>query len=697
MVKKDSEMKKTTALLLCFVMLAAMLAGCTQSSNDLTTVTTIPTTAPVETPPTESADPWAAYDCITVAEALKLCEGFVDAPSMERYYIRVTVDSVGNPTYGQMTVSDPTGTIEVYGSASADGSLRYDAMEDKPYAGDEVLLYGTLQNYKGTKPEIQNGWIVDFRHAEAQIDPAHYKEMTVAEARKAPTGTKVQVTGVVARITYANGMIPSGIIMVDGTSSIYVYDGDLAARCAVGNTVSIGASKTYWILDTEQGNAAKFGYLGCNQLEEAVLISNDGGSADFDRSWIETTTVKDILDTPVTEDISTKLYKVNAQIVKAPGNGFTNYYINDLDGKTGSYAYSQCNGDDFSWLDAFDGKICTVYVMALNAKSTSSDCFWRFLPVAVVDEGFNVSTVNVAEHSVKYYGIPQFLSTYSGDPALELIGSVDSQLLGFTGATLSYASSNASVISIGGNVMHCLASGTAEITVTGSFEGKTFSDIVTVTVTMAETGTEYPTVSDAIAAAVGDKITVKGIVGPSLVNKTGFYLIDDTGVIAVETTADILATLEIGYEVALRANRGFNTKSNSQYGQICLKDAAVLVNNYGSHTYSTASFAGEITVADFYNLDINTNYTTNVYTMKATVLMEESAYYTNIYLTDGTTNVRLYCSNASQYNWLKVYAGQEITVEIAPCNWNSKNYYTGCVLSVLNSDGSKTVNNLNFE
>ena len=315
----------------------------------------------------------------------------------------------------------------------------------------------------------------------------------------------------------------------------------------------------------------------------------------------------------------------------------------------------------------------------------------------MIDEGFDASTVNVAEHAVKYYGIPQFLSTYSGDPALELITSVDSELLNFTGAKLSYSSSNASVISFENNVMHCLTSGTAEITVTGSYNGKTFSDSVTVTVTVADADAQYPTVSTAIAAAVGDKVTVKGIVGPSLVNKTGFYLIDETGVIAVETTAEILATLEIGYEVVLEANRGFNTKGESEYGQICLKDATVLVNNYGSHEYSTASFAGDITVADFYNLDINTNYTTNVYTMKATVLVEESAYYTNIYLTDGTTNVRLYCSSASQYNWLKAFAGQEVTVEIAPCNWNSKNYYTGCVLSVLNADGTRTLNTLNFE
>ena len=83
--------------------------------------------------------------------------------------------------------------------------------------------------------------------------------------------------------------------------------------------------------------------------------------------------------------------------------------------------------------------------------------------------------------------------------------------------------------------------------------------------------------------------------------------------------------------------------------------------------------------------------------MKATVVVEETPYYTNIFLSDGTTKVRLYSSSANQYSWLKVFAGREVTVEIAACNWNDKDYYTGCVLAVINADGSKTLNELNFQ
>ena len=157
-----------------------------------------------------------------------------------------------------------------------------------------------------------------------------------------------------------------------------------------------------------------------------------------------------------------------------------------------------------------------------------------------------------------------------------------------------------------------------------------------------------------------------------------------------------METIEIGHEVVLEAKRGINTK-DKDYGQTCLKEATVKVNYFGKHDYPTDAFKGNITVADFYALNVNTDYTTHVYTMKATVKLEETAYYSNLKLTDGTNTITLYSSSAAQYNFLKAYAGQEITVEIAPCNWNSKNYYAGCVLAVIKADGTKEYNTLNFD
>lgn len=692
-------MKKLIALLLIFATLAAFFTGCTTPPDDETPGTDDPTSNGTEDPTEDTGGDekldWDSFECITVAEALAMTLSDGETTE-ERYYIRGTVTKMMNAAFGEMTLTDETGSIYVYGTYSEDGSLKYSQMTEKAFTGDQVLLHCTIKNHDGVI-EINNARLIDFIPAELDADTTGYTEMTIAQAREAATGDKVLVSGVVAQITYAFGQVPSGVILVDNTSSIYIYSKDIAGRAAIGNTISVAASKTYWILEDEQNNASKFGYKGCNQLENAQLVSIDNSITAFDTSWIEETTVKDILDTPVSEDISSKIYKVTAIIHKVEGTGFTNYYIDDLDDQTGTYCYSQCNGSDYAWLDAFDGKICTVYVTALNAKSTSSDCFWRFLPIAVYDENFDVSTVNPAEHAVKYVGIDQFQATYTGDPALELITSVDSELLNFTGAALSYTSSDPSVFSIDGNVMHCLKSGTATITITGTYGDKTYSATVTITAEITQQSTSYPTVSDAIAAAVGETVTVKGIVGPSLVNKTGFYLIDDTGVVAIEMDAATLATLKIGNEVVLEGVRQINTKGGTNYyGQTTIKNCTVIVNNYGTHDYSTASFDGDISVEDFYNLDVTKDYTTSVFTMKATVLVVEGGHSKNIYITDGTTQIRLYCSSANQYSFLKAFDGQEVTIEIAPCNWNDKKYYVGCVLAVVHEDGSKTLNTLNF-
>ena len=693
-------MKKLLALLLSLVTVLGLFAGCTINVNtqpEASTPTTAPTAAPTE--PTTPTEP--QYEVITIAQALELC-GEPGNVTTERYYIRGTIISMENANYGQMTIQDETGTISVYGTYSADGSLPYSELTEKAFKGDEVLLYCILQNYNGTK-EVKNARLIEFTKGTTQTDITAYTEMTIAAARAADKGTKVKVTGVVAQITYANGKVPSGVILVDNTNSIYVYDSDLAGRVKIGNKITIAAEKTWWILGDEQNHAATFGYKGCNQLDSAVLITNDEKTDNaYDKSWITETTVKELMDNPVTNDLTTQIFKVTALVKKVPGTGFINYYINDLDGTTGTYVYTQCNGSDFGWIDAYDGKICTVYVMILNAKSTNSGCVYRFLPIEIINENFNPATVNVAEFAVKYHGVGQFMSTYTGNPALELATSASSELLGFQNATLSYASSDSTVISIttanGKTVMNCLKSGTATITVTGTYNGTTYSQDVTITVTINDQTVDYPTVADAINAQVGQTITVKGIVGPSLVNKTGFYLIDETGVIAVQTTAEVMATLKIGNEVVLEGVRHINTKGGANYyGQTCLNNATVVVNNYGSHAYSTASFKGNISVKDFYDLDVTKDFTTSVFTMTAKVKIVDGGYSKNIYITDGTTDIRLYCSSANQYGFLKDFDGQEITIEIAACNWNDKTYYVGCVLAVVNADGSKILNELNFQ
>ena len=640
-----------------------------------------------------------AIQTITIAQAMELCgeEGNI---TTERYYIRATIVSIVNAAYGQMIIADETGEISVYGTYSADGEINYSQMDDKPYKGDEVLLHCILQNYNGTK-EIKNARLIEFTHVEVDINLDDYTDMSVADAREADKGTKIKVDGVVAQITYANGYKPNGFFLVDNTGSIYVFDGNLAQRVAKGDKLTIAGEKDYWILDTEQSSAASFGYKGSCQIANAYLIDQDN-SQDYayDKSWITESTIKDILDTPVTENVTTNIYKVTALVKKVPGTGFVNYYFFDIDGQTGNYTYTQCNGGDFEWLDQYDGKFCTVYISPINCKSTVGDCFFRLVPIEVIDEGFTFDVAGAPAYALKYHAMDQFRASYDADPSLELLTTIDSELLGFQGVTLSYASSDDAILSFvtadGKTIMHCNAPGTATVTVTATYNGASVTDTFEITVNVP-VQVEAGNVQSAINANVGEVVTVEGIVGPSLVNKTGFYLIDETGVIAVQTTSEIMQTLQIGNKVVVTGTRDVKTKGGTNYfGQSNLYDATVVANYYGNHEYSTASFVTGKTLQEIYDLDPVVDYSTTVFTTTATVLVEESAYYTNIYLANANgTKLRLYCSSANQYNWLKAFAGQEVTVEVAACNWNDKNYYTGCVLAVITEDG-KVLNTLNF-
>ena len=694
---KSLSLRAMAALMAMLMLLSVGLVAC-----DKTPDTPDDTTA--ETPTedeTQGNEPEVEIKVITIAEALELC-GEPGNITTERYYIRGIIQTIKNGSYGQMVIADETGSIDVYGTYSADGELTYTQLEYQPVKGDEVLLHCILQNYNGTK-EVKNARLIEYKNNQSEIDVSQYASATVTEARAAEKGANLKITGVVARITYATGMKPSGFILIGDGSSIYVYDGDAAQRVQIGNTVTVAGTKDYWILDSEIAGAEKFGYKGCNQLTDCILVENDGKVSEIDFSAATEITVKELLNTPVTEDITTLVYKVNALVKEVPGNGFTNYYFFDLDGETGNYTYSQCNGNDFEWLREFDGKICTVYITALNAKSTGTSCNFRFLPVAVIDEGYKFDTTKAPEFVLEYNVMDLFKTEYTGNPLLEVPTSLSSELLGFENVTVTYTSSNEKAVKFttadGKTVMECLGAGKATVTITATYNGKSATEVIEITVITPDV-LDATNVQDAIQSEIGDTVTVKGIVGPSLVNRDGFYLIDETGIISVIVgDVALLGEIEIGQEIIIKGMRDkfHNNQGGSHAGQTAITGATLVANYYGQHEYDTSNFVTDKTVDDFYALDASVDYSTTVFVLKATVVFNETAYYTNCNLVDADgTKITLYCNSSKQYGFLKQFAGQEVTVEIAACNWNNKSFWAGCVLSVITEDG-KVINSLNFD
>lgn len=682
---------KTKTLLLLSVAGFMMLAGCKQNGENSN-----------ESVSSQISSPEYDFDTISIAEAIEICSQNKTAPTTDRYYIAGYIESIDDYNYGQMTIKDDTGSILAYGTYSADGVNRFGDLEDKPKVGDLVVLYSTLTEFDGT-PEIKSGWIVFLKHIEVPFDETQYSEMNIAKAREQEKGKLVKTTGVVTTLTKAANGAYDGFFLVDSTSSIYIHGNDVSAQVQVGNTITICGKLTYWILDTETASAQKFGYTGSVQLDSCTIVNNDKGSKDLDLSWVTETTVKEMINTPVSANVTNKIFKVNSYVKKSVGTGFTNYYFNDIDGVTGSYTYTKCNGSDYTWLDEFDGKICTVYLTAANAKSNPTGCIWRFVPVKVSYDNYQFDKAGVGEYVWEYHVKDLFEAEYTGDPSMEVPTSVSSTILDFAGASITYSSSNKAVADFetsGGKTVFHTKGTEGKTTISATINYGTNAALVKtleVTYKNPEIGDSLK-VKQAIEAEDKKTITVRGIAGPSLVNQVGFYLIDETGTIAVKTDAETMAKISLGNEVVLQGQKmdhyGLKEDSTAS-GQICLLDSKLISNLYGKHDYSTASFISGKTLADLYNIQAETAASAQVYTVTATVLEEVSAKYSNIYLVEGETKLSLYCSSSKQYKFLSAFADKEVTVEIALCNWNNKKFYKGAVLSVT-YEGNKTVNTLNY-
>ena len=78
-----------------------------------------------------------------------------------KYYVVGEITEIYNEQYGNMKIKDAEGNIlTVYGTWSADGNTRFDALEKKPAVGDTIKVYGIIGQYNGT-PQMKNGWIVE--------------------------------------------------------------------------------------------------------------------------------------------------------------------------------------------------------------------------------------------------------------------------------------------------------------------------------------------------------------------------------------------------------------------------------------------------------------------------------------------------------------------------------------------------------
>ena len=162
-----------------------------------------------------------------------------------KYLVAGIITEVYNEQYGNMRIKDEFGNIlTIYGTYSADGADRYDALENKPVAGDYVVVLGIAGQYKGT-PQIKNGWIQSYTTPTSVADAN-----TIGAAQENYTEEKYIVTGVITEVyntQYGNMYITDGngnTLTIYGTYSATGatrYDA-LSVQPVAGDTVTIYGS-----------------------------------------------------------------------------------------------------------------------------------------------------------------------------------------------------------------------------------------------------------------------------------------------------------------------------------------------------------------------------------------------------------------------------------------------------------------------
>ena len=213
--------------------------------NETTTVTITVTVACGEVTQTKEFTIKLSKTITTITDALAIGAAKEhNTYTEEKYIVAGIIKEVYNATYGNMYLVDELGnTFTVYGTYSADGANRYDAMETKPVAGDYVVIIGVLGQYNGTA-QMKNGWIQSFT-TPITIPQANelgntFEKNQYTEDKKVITGeiTEVQNTtygNVVIKDAEGNSILVYGLYNANG---LVRYDA-MATKPAVGDTITV--------------------------------------------------------------------------------------------------------------------------------------------------------------------------------------------------------------------------------------------------------------------------------------------------------------------------------------------------------------------------------------------------------------------------------------------------------------------------
>ena len=246
--------------------------------------------------------------------------------------VSVEIDpSYGNATYYISADGTTETQLEVYRGKYLGGANFL--MKDQLKVGDEVVVYGTIVNFKGNTPEYTTGskLISINGNTEAPaIDFTKFELITVKSfIEKADNGQFFRLKGKVSRFNKQY----CSFDLTDESGTVYVYSvnnkEDWSEKISNGGTVELAGLYTYFEKNEQ------------HEVVSAQILSFEPGSGGGDHSDAVAKTVKDFISTA---DNNT-YFKLTGTV-----SGFNSQYCSfDLTDATGKiYVYSVANKDAWS-------------------------------------------------------------------------------------------------------------------------------------------------------------------------------------------------------------------------------------------------------------------------------------------------------------------------------------------------------------
>lgn len=524
--------------------------------------------------------------------------------------------------------------------------------------------------------------------------------MSISKVKTLEKDTEVTIRGIVSRII--NGTeknVPVGFYVFDKTDAIYIYSSSVAETVMFGEEVIVKGTYTMYIDETSMTAAEMVGYTGARQIVASSVEVITSGNA-LPTSGVKQSSIEELALTSVSENITSNVYEVTATIKKVPGNGFVNYYFNDLNGINSFYAYTTANGKDLSWLEKYDGQTRKCMIAVQNCKISASGSFWRIVPLEIHEE------VTVTDQELTAYALKrvlrEFSSKYSASCSLELL--TKDEILTTSSVTYEVISGP---ITLDGNILKITCTSTlqkASIKVTITYNDVVLSEVVEFDCVEEIPEIETIDICDAREKQKGDVVTIKGIIVGFLYlsgSKTpaGFELIDETGSIAVFISTAVdrvtdITKLSKGEFVYVTGSYDLYQPrlDNNHNGSIRLNNAEVLYHDYQEHEIPS-SYIESKDLKDLIQNPSNNNITNIVYKTKL-YLEKSNGSYKNYYihdLDDPSLSMIVYSQNSGsngvpEYSWLDEYDNKcveaYVTLRIGAVS-NKKFVWKSAVLEVL--------------